>query len=114
MDIKQNVKVAAVQAAPVFMDLKGAVAKTIKLIEDAAEQGCDLVVFPETWLPGYPGSSNECEDEEKLWSPEIQCICCSRCERSCARLAAVYRVTEMLTSTILGAIDLQVITSSQF
>jgi len=54
MDIKQNVKVAAVQAAPVFMDLKGAVAKTIKLIEDAAEQGCDLVVFPETWLPGYP------------------------------------------------------------
>jgi len=54
MDIKQNVKVAAVQAAPVFMDLKGSVAKTIKLIEDAAEQGCDLVVFPETWLPGYP------------------------------------------------------------
>jgi len=54
MDTKQNVKVAAVQAAPVFMDLKGTVAKTIKLIEDAAEQGCDLVVFPETWLPGYP------------------------------------------------------------
>ena len=54
MDTKQIVKVAAVQAAPVFMDLKGTVAKTVKLIEEAAEKGCDLVVFPETWLPGYP------------------------------------------------------------
>ncbi|EED35210.1 nitrilase, arylacetone-specific [Luminiphilus syltensis NOR5-1B] len=54
MDTKQNVRVAAVQAAPVFMDLKGTVAKTVKLIEEAAEKGCDLVVFPETWVPGYP------------------------------------------------------------
>jgi nitrilase len=54
MDTKQNVKVAAVQAAPVFMDIKGTVAKTVNLIEEAAEKGCDLVVFPETWLPGYP------------------------------------------------------------
>jgi len=51
---KQVVRAAAVQAAPVFMDLQGAVAKTVGLIEDAAKQGCDLVVFPETWLPGYP------------------------------------------------------------
>ena len=54
MDTKQNVKVAAVQAAPVFMDIKGTVAKTVNLIEEAAEKDCDLVVFPETWLPGYP------------------------------------------------------------
>ncbi len=54
MDTKQNVKVAAVQAAPAFMDLKASVAKTVKLIEEAAEKGCDLIVFPETWLPGYP------------------------------------------------------------
>jgi len=54
MDTKQNVKVAAVQAAPIFMDLKGTVNKTVILIEEAAAKGCDLVVFPETWLPGYP------------------------------------------------------------
>ncbi len=54
MDVKQNVKVAAVQAAPVYLDLKGTVVKTVKLIEQAAAEGCDLVVFPETWLPGYP------------------------------------------------------------
>jgi len=54
METKQNVKVAAVQAAPVFMNLQGTVDKTVALIEQAAQQGCDLVVFPETWLPGYP------------------------------------------------------------
>ncbi len=54
METKQNVKVAAVQAAPVFLDLQGTVDKTVSLIEQAAQQGCDLIVFPETWLPGYP------------------------------------------------------------
>lgn len=47
-------KVAAVQAAPVFMDLQATVQKTIKLIEDAAKGGAKLVNFAETWLPGYP------------------------------------------------------------
>jgi len=54
MDVKQIVKVAAVQAAPVFLDLNATVEKTVSLIEQAAAQGCDLVVFPETWIPGYP------------------------------------------------------------
>ncbi|MEM9534012.1 MAG: carbon-nitrogen hydrolase family protein [Pseudomonadota bacterium] len=48
------VKVAAVQAAPAFMDLKGSVEKTCDLISQAAADGCDLIGFPETWVPGYP------------------------------------------------------------
>ena len=47
-------KVAAVQAAPVFMDLDGTTQKTIDLIKRAAGEGARLVVFPETWIPGYP------------------------------------------------------------
>jgi len=47
-------KVAAVQAAPVFMDLHGTVKKTIKFIEEAAKGGAKLVNFAETWIPGYP------------------------------------------------------------
>jgi len=54
MSTKPIVKAAAVQAAPVFMDLNATVEKSVKLIEEAASKGCDLVVFPETWLPGYP------------------------------------------------------------
>lgn len=47
-------KVAAIQAAPVYMDLQGTVKKTVKLIEEAAKGGAKLVNFAETWIPGYP------------------------------------------------------------
>ena len=48
------VKVAAVQAAPVFLDRDATVDKVIELAEKAAGDGAGLVVFPETFVPGYP------------------------------------------------------------
>lgn len=48
------VKIAAVQAAPVWMDAKGTLDKTIALIEDAGKQDVKLIAFGEVWLPGYP------------------------------------------------------------
>ncbi len=47
-------RVAAVQAAPVFMNLDASIDKAIGLIEQAAAKGCKLIAFPETYLPGYP------------------------------------------------------------
>ena len=48
-------KVAAVQAAPVFLDRDATVEKTVGLIAQAAEAGAGLIGFPEGFVPGHPG-----------------------------------------------------------
>ena len=60
-------KVAVVQAAPVFMNLAGSIARASELIRDAASQGAQLIVFGETWLPGYPAWLDYCPGAA-LWN----------------------------------------------
>ncbi|KAF4603104.1 hypothetical protein EYR38_003509 [Pleurotus pulmonarius] len=47
-------KVAAVQAEPVWLDLKGSVDKTIAIIQEASAAGAKVIGFPEVFIPGYP------------------------------------------------------------
>ncbi len=60
-------KVAIVQASPVFMSLEASLAKAVTLIARAAAEGAKLVVFGETWLAGYPAWLDYCPNAA-LWN----------------------------------------------
>jgi predicted amidohydrolase len=61
-----KVRVAIIQAAPVWMDLEASMSKLAKLVEGAANKGAKLVVLGETWLPGYPAWLDYCP-RAALW-----------------------------------------------
>lgn len=50
----QKVTAAAIQATPAFLDRDATVERSEKLIHEAATNGAGLMVFPETFVPGYP------------------------------------------------------------
>jgi len=47
-------KVALIQYPPVYLNLAESIKRACSLIEKAATNGAKIIVFPETWLPGYP------------------------------------------------------------
>jgi aliphatic nitrilase len=53
-EMSRLVKVAAVHAAPVFLDRAATAAKAISIIREAAHGGAQLIAFPETYIPAFP------------------------------------------------------------
>ena len=49
-----TVKVCLIQDNPVFFDKKQSINKVEELTKKYAKQGCELIVFPESFIPGYP------------------------------------------------------------
>lgn len=51
----QKLKLAAVQAAPAFLNKVATTRKVCSLIREAGKQGADVIGFPEGFIPGHPG-----------------------------------------------------------
>nr|GAT55790.1 predicted protein [Mycena chlorophos] len=49
-----KIRAAAVHAAPIYMDKSATTAKVVEIIQQAGSRGLVLLVFPETFIPGYP------------------------------------------------------------
>jgi len=49
-----KIKVSLVQESPVFFDKEATLLKLESLTKSCADQGADLIVFPESFVPGYP------------------------------------------------------------
>lgn len=47
-------KIAVVQAAPVFLDASATTDKALGILREAASAGAELIIFPEVFLSGYP------------------------------------------------------------
>ena len=52
-----TVRVAAVQATPVILDAPACIDKAARLLNEAADHGAGLAVFPETFVPLYPSNA---------------------------------------------------------
>ena len=75
-----TVRVAAIQATPVILDASASVDKAVGLLADAAAQGVQLAVLPETFVPLYPSNawarqaaafSGQDELWERLWHESV-------------------------------------------
>ncbi len=72
------VRAAAVQAEPVLLDCAATLEKACRLIAEAAGQGADLIVIPETFIPVYPNSG--------VWGKGLVDFNAARAKRAFARL----------------------------
>ena len=50
----RTVRVAALQATPVMLDAEATVAKACRLLAEAAAEGAELAVLPETFVVAVP------------------------------------------------------------
>ena len=94
--MNEVVRVAAAQVAPVFLDRDASVAKACETIARVGAAGAELVVFPETYVPGYPywvvvhdptetGKFQRklVEQSVEIPSPSTDALCAAARESSC-------------------------------
>jgi nitrilase len=110
-DVYSVVKVAAVQAASVFLDREGSTEKACRLIREAGRNGARVIGFPEGFIPAHPvwyhhhsatgALSNRLATElfknsVEIPGPEVDALCAAARE---ANAYVVVGVCEKLPST---------------
>ena len=53
-NLKDTCRIAVVQGSPVMFDKDKCVEKVLRYIDECADNGAELIVFPELFIPGYP------------------------------------------------------------
>jgi nitrilase len=111
-DVYPVVKVAAVQAASVFLDREGSTEKACRLIGEAARHGARLIAFPEGFIPAHPVwyhhhaatgavanrlSVELFKNSVEIPGPHVDALCAAARE---ARAYVVIGVCEKLPNTI--------------
>ncbi|MCP4433290.1 MAG: carbon-nitrogen hydrolase family protein [Gammaproteobacteria bacterium] len=73
-NIVGKVKVAVVQAASVLFDKAASIKKACQLVEEAGNEGSEIVLLPEAFIPAYPRGftfgmkiGNRSEEGRALW-----------------------------------------------
>ncbi len=70
----EKIIVAAAQVAPAFLDLKTSLEIAAHWIYEAGKKGVRLLVFPETWLTGYPIWLDQCPGAALWDNPQAKAI----------------------------------------
>lgn len=114
------VKVAAVQAASVFLDREGSTAKACRLIREGGRNGARVIAFPEGFIPAHPvwyhhhpatsAIANKLavalfKNSVEIPGPEIDALCAAARE---ANAYVVVGVCEKLPQTIGTLFNTQV------
>ncbi len=64
-----TLRIGIVQEGPVYLNLKYSLEKAFLLMEEAAREGVQLLVFGESWLSGYPAWLDHCPEVAR-WDHE--------------------------------------------
>lgn len=65
--MKKTLKAAIIQSGPEYLQLERSMEKALRIIDTAAKEHAQLVVFGETWLTGYPAWLDRCSGAA-LWN----------------------------------------------
>ena len=70
-----SLRIGLAQIAPVFLNRRATLAEVVKRVNEAADEGCDIVAFPEIIVPGYPvwlertgGARFDDPDQKRLYA----------------------------------------------